>query len=140
MLQEGWKYIIVLSALIFVLCLSYRTLQPAHALNGPLTSYGDVPFKSWYVTSTSPFLTTSSNETFIITSIIQSDSSCGLKINNSYSFNTNWSFAKWGNDANQTASTTGNLRMVIGPNTSVQFDGSGCNSGQYVQGYFVHNQ
>lgn len=139
MIELGWKYVLSFVVLIASFNFAYVTFNPpAYAINGPLTDTTGMPMKSWFTTSSSTFLSTGANETVIITGILQSSSNCNLEINNLQAFRSDWSYARFGSNANQTSATMGTLQMVIEPNSNVKFDGTGCGSGQYVQGFYIH--
>ena len=104
---------------------------------GPNIDYGSNPRKSFYVIGNSTFLSTSASEMFVITTILQNSTNCALEINGAYAFKGDWSYSHY-NISSGNAAVSGNLHYVIEPNSSLNFGGTGCGSGQYLEGYYTH--
>jgi hypothetical protein len=83
-MQNGWKYILSLAALIASMSMMVEAVQPAYALNGPNISMGSNPVDSNYFNCASQtdgtvFTNTASSD-FVITDVILYNGAARLNI------------------------------------------------------------
>ena len=83
-MQNGWKYLMSLAALVAAASMLVESLQPAHAINGPNVSLGSNPVDSHYFNCTSQndgiLFTNSSAQDYVITDIILYNGAARLNI------------------------------------------------------------
>ncbi len=134
-----YRQLFGLATVLFAVGFILQSIMPAGANpSGPSISFGSNPYKSMYVTSAGTLFSTSSSETFIITTLMtKTASNCMFQINGAQAFDNEWTYNNHSYSINSAA--LGNLHYVVEPNSTLSISGGACSNGFYIEGYYVQS-